>query len=81
MGIILTVIFLLILIFGVKLFNIDYNNPQAYLPQIIQKIAVLAVLIYLIRFSFKQFSINKHLYTINKHRENVLNSFKFLLNQ
>ncbi|HNF16305.1 MAG TPA: hypothetical protein PK453_21770 [Leptospiraceae bacterium] len=31
-----------------------------------------------IKFSFRQYSIHSHLYVINKHRQNVMNSFKLL---
>lgn len=78
-GIILIILLLIVLFIGKDIFNINYDDPTNSLPQIIQKIAVLAVLIYLIRFSLKQFSINKHLFTLNKHRENVLNSFKIFI--
>ncbi|MBE2256780.1 MAG: hypothetical protein IAE65_11330 [Ignavibacteria bacterium] len=43
------------------------------------KISILVLLIYLIKNGFKQYSINKHLYSLNIHRKNVLNSYKLLI--
>ena len=40
---------------------------------------IFAVQIFVISFSFRQYSINKHLSTINKHRQNGLNSFKLFV--
>lgn len=61
-------------------FEILYGHaPLSYtseLPNVVIKITIISILIYLVTFSFKQFSIHKHLYTINKHRENALNSYK-----
>lgn len=49
------------------------------IPNLVTKISLLSILIFFISFSFKQYSINKHLYTLNKHRENVLNSYQLFL--
>jgi hypothetical protein len=46
---------------------------------LITKVSLLSILVFFISFSFKQYSINKHLYTLNKHRENVLNSYQLFL--
>jgi len=47
----------------------DFSN-------LLTKILVIAVLIFLMSFSFKQYSINKHLQTLNNHRQNALNSYQ-----
>ncbi len=56
------------------------GNPittQIYdVPNILIKVTILSFLVYLVTFSFKQFSINKHLYTTIKHRENAISSYK-----
>jgi hypothetical protein len=36
---------------------------------------ILAILFFLARFFFKQYSIHKHLFTLNRHRSNSLSSF------
>jgi hypothetical protein len=43
------------------------------------KLLIYAVLIFLISFSFRQYSIGRHLQTINKHRQNGLDSFKLFV--
>lgn len=40
------------------------------------KVIIVALQIFLISFSFKQYSINRHLTTLNRHRQNGFNSFK-----
>lgn len=56
--------------------NVTYS--QLLIPFYLKKIIVLALLLFSIRFSFKQFTIHKHLHTVNKHRANILDSFDFL---
>lgn len=53
-----------------------YSNQLSY---IVTKITVLLLLFFLVTFLFKQFSVNRHLYTLNKHRENTLNSYKLFI--
>ncbi|AOP36373.1 hypothetical protein A0128_20360 [Leptospira tipperaryensis] len=45
-----------------------------------KKAITYSLLFFGIRFSFRQFSINKHLYSLNKHRSNSLNSFTLFSN-
>lgn len=40
------------------------------------KVVLVAIQVFFISFSFKQFNVNKHLETLNKHRQNALNSYK-----
>ncbi len=79
-GSILLLITIIILPFLPKWLDIDYNDPSKYIPGIIQKIVYISLLLFSIKYSFKQFSINKHLHTINKHRQNTLDSFMIFLN-
>ena len=85
-GVALSLIFLILLIFTnwydkfpteEVLSNgttIKYN-----LSNLLIKLLMFAVQIFLISFSFKQYSINKHLSTINRHRQNGLDSFKLFV--
>jgi hypothetical protein len=54
--------------------SIKYNLSNALI-----KVLIFAVQIFLISFSFKQYSISRHLKTINKHRQNGLDSFKLFV--
>lgn len=40
------------------------------------KVVLVAIQVFFISFCFKQYNVNKHLATLNKHRENALNSYK-----
>lgn len=63
-----------------KLFLYAETDPTGVkVIQHIMRIAVLSFLVYIVSFFFKQYSIAKHLYTLNKHRQNVLNSYKLFL--
>lgn len=46
------------------------------ISNIIIKVILIAIFIFLISFSFKQYNINKHQQTLNLHRQNALNSYK-----
>ncbi len=89
-GIILVGLFMFLL-FGTGLFE-KFPTEEVLISQsgnvetvkynisnIIIKVLIFAVQIFLISFSFKQFSIGRHLKTINKHRQNGLNSFKLFV--
>lgn len=54
--------------------TIKYN-----ITNLLIKLLIFAVQIFMISFSFKQYSISKHLSTINKHRQNGLDSFKLFV--
>jgi len=43
--------------------------------KIIAQILIFAVQIYFIGFAIKQHTTNKHLFTVNKHRQNALDSY------
>lgn len=72
------------LIFAIKYINdiFPFESTEVIEVRIIQlltRFAFLSFLIYLVSFCFRQFSISKHLYTINKHRQNTLDSYKLFL--
>lgn len=77
-GIVCLAAFIIFLVLSAYNFEIIQDNKINY-SLLTAKISIIVVLIYLITFSFKQFSINKHLYTLNKHRENTLNSYKLFI--
>lgn len=58
------------------------NDTTDFTPKtvvnILGRIVVVSLGIFLISFAFKQFRINMHLYTLNKHRANTLKSFEYL---
>lgn len=82
-GIILSIAFV-ILILVTAIFKIlpteVFTNEGVLLrydfSNLLTKIIIVAVLIFLMSFSFKQYSINKHLQTLNTHRQNALNSYQ-----
>lgn len=43
---------------------------------LLTRVLIISIFIYLFVHSLKQFSIHRHLATINKHRQNALNSYK-----
>ncbi len=45
------------------------------IPNLITKVFIISILIYIITFLFKQFAINKNLQTLNNYKKNALNSF------
>ncbi len=79
--------FFLVLSFGLsvfilyKHFNIDVTNSNnsVIVLQLITRLVILSFVLYLVSFSIKQYNVQKHLYTLNKHRQNTLNSYKLFL--
>ena len=68
-------------IFNVNtIFPIDLNQKTSIVTvELITRLLIISFVIYLVTFSFKQFNIQKHLHTLNKHRQNTLNSFKLFI--
>lgn len=60
-------------------FAIDPQNPYSAVAALIKRLAFISLWVYIISFGFRQFSINKHLATLNRHRANVLNSFRLFI--
>ena len=56
----------------------DKTNATVIAFQMITRVLIISFMIFLITFCFKQFSIQKHLSSVNTHRQNTLNSFKLL---
>jgi hypothetical protein len=86
-GIFTTIIFFCLLLNFSNYFPIEeltsINGIQKMtynISNIFSRILIVSVLIYLINFSFKQYSINKHLATTNRHRQNALNSYQLFIN-
>lgn len=44
-------------------------------PLLITRLLLISLFLYIVSFSLRQYSINRHLQTINQHRKNALNSF------
>ena len=63
-----------------KIFKI--GNALNYTPEItihiIGRVLLISLIIFVISFAFKQYRVNMHLYTLNKHRANTLKSFEYL---
>lgn len=53
------------------------SYTQVLIPVYLKKLIILGLLLFGLRFCFRQFSIHKHLHTVNKHRANTLDSFEF----
>jgi heat shock protein HspQ len=76
-GLLLIFAFIIFIILAVIFLKIDNENVNYSL--VVLKISVITVFIFLIRFAFKQYSINKNLFVLNKHRENTLSSYKLFI--
>lgn len=74
--------FLLLIVSGMvnKVLPVDFKEENAYLiAQVFTRLVAISIWIYLITFTFKQFSIARHLATTNRHRANALNSYKLFI--
>lgn len=60
---------------GIGFTNVSYT--QVLIPVYLKKLIILGLLLFGLRFCFRQFSIHKHLHTVNIHRANTLDSFEF----
>ncbi|MCC5906396.1 MAG: hypothetical protein JJU13_09325 [Balneolaceae bacterium] len=66
---------------AIKAMGIDsITYTQALIPFYLKRLILLGLLLFGMRFCFKQFTIHKHLHTVNKHRANTLDSFQFFHN-
>ncbi|BAX81979.1 hypothetical protein [Labilibaculum antarcticum] len=81
-GIITAIVFILTLSFGafdsLKTENmsdsgvfINYN-----LGNIVARVLIIAIQVFFMSFSFKQYSVNKHLQNVNRHRANAFESYQ-----
>ncbi len=55
------------------------NSVGAITLELFTRILIISFAIYIITFTFKQYNVHNHLYTVNKHRQNTLNSFKLFI--
>jgi hypothetical protein len=55
------------------------SEPGLLTIQIISRLLVISIWVYVISFCLKQYSVNKHLATLNRHRQNTLDSYKLFL--
>lgn len=86
-GIALSVVFVVVIILialteflPTEIINEATKQIQGYnITNILTKLLIIAIIVYLISFSFKQFSVNRHLHTLNKHRQNALNSYQLFV--
>jgi hypothetical protein len=53
-------------------------NPGA-IPELIGHVFFLSLLLFLVRFCFRQYSIHQHLYTVNIHKSNLAGTFYEIL--
>lgn len=80
LSVIMVVLFLLFILKINTIFPISIEKiPSVVTIELITRLLIISFSIYLITFSFKQYSIQKHLQTINRHRQNTLNSFKLFI--
>jgi hypothetical protein len=49
------------------------------ISNVILKVVIIALIVFFISFSIRQYSINSHLSAINKHRQNAFNSYKLFI--
>jgi hypothetical protein len=60
-------------------YNPSIKGLENIIPFAISKLVIISMWLFSIKFTLRQYAINKHLGTINKHRENVLKSFKLFI--
>ncbi len=65
----------------IKMIDDQATYLQFIIPFLTKKLILALILIFGVRFSFRQYSINKHLATLNKHRSNALKSYNLLSKQ
>ncbi|WP_321515359.1 hypothetical protein [Marinifilum fragile] len=80
-GIVSTLIFIASLGFGwfdgLETQVMDEGKFVAYnIGNIIARVLILAIMIFVVSFSFKQYTINRHLQNINRHRANAFESYQ-----
>lgn len=89
-GVLLLIVFFIIIYYSREYFPIEIIQKKLIEKEAIEtvrisytnlvtRIIILSINIYLITFAFRQFSINKHLSTTNKHRQNALNSYQLFV--
>lgn len=77
-GIVIVVSLLVVLFFFFDMSSFEKFDPLA-IGYLIRRLIIISILLFGIRFCFRNYSINKHLATTNTHRKNTLDSFKLFL--
>lgn len=63
-----------------RILPVDFTQQGALITvELITRLLIISFCIYLITFALKQYNVQKHLFTINKHRQNTLDSFKLFI--
>lgn len=73
---IFTFIFKLYGVFETEITNFNYEVTGYNIGNIITRAILIAIQIYFISLSFKQYNINQHLKSVNIHRKNALDSYE-----
>jgi hypothetical protein len=60
-------------------FPLNSSNSYVLIGALIKRVALISLWLFLVAFGFRQFSVNKHLATLNRHRQNALNSFRLFI--
>jgi len=82
-GVIMIIVFIVLLmltayynLLPTEIFDKEGIFVRYNFSNLVIKILIIAVLVFIISFSFKQYSISRHLQTLNTHRQNALNSYQ-----
>jgi hypothetical protein len=79
-SVILIVSFVLTVLNVNNILPVDFTQKASVVTiELLTRLVVISFAIYLVSFSFKQYNVQNHLYTINKHRQNTLDSFKLFI--
>lgn len=79
-SVLLIVAFSLVAININSVFPVDFTQDKSVVTiELLTRLLVISFAIYLVSFSFKQYNVQNHLHTMNKHRQNTLNSFKMFI--
>ena len=54
-------------------------DPTQITLEYLRRLLIVSFLIYVVSFLIKQYSVQKHLQAVNKHRANTLNSYKLFI--
>jgi hypothetical protein len=75
------VVFIIFIYFidGIMPIDKKETNSTVIVIEYLRRLLLVSFFLYVITFMFRQYSIHKHLATVNKHRENTLNSFKLFI--
>lgn len=59
---------------------IDFSlTPSNVTLEFVTRLLLISFSIYVISFTLKQYNVQKHLHTLNRHRQNTLNSYKLFI--